>query len=203
MRLQAAFFDIGGVLEWTPPTGWQSRWEPKLNLSPGDLDRRLEPLWQKGLVGSFTEAQFEAELAQILGLDEEHLKALTDELWQEYLGTPNTELIDYFASLDSRLKTAIISNSFVGARAREEERYGFGQMCELVIYSHEVGLAKPDPKIFHLACERMAVTPTQSIFVDDVPENITAAAALGFQAILFESTSQTIHALEELLHSTS
>ncbi|MEX2626162.1 MAG: hypothetical protein WD225_04725, partial [Ilumatobacteraceae bacterium] len=47
-----------------------------------------------------------------------------DDLWAEYLGTPNTELIDYFTGLGGRVRTGILSNSFVGAREREQERYG-------------------------------------------------------------------------------
>jgi hypothetical protein len=43
------------------------------------------------------------------------------EMWEEYLGTPNVELIDWFRDLRPRYRTGIIS-SFVGAREREQER---------------------------------------------------------------------------------
>jgi putative hydrolase of the HAD superfamily len=199
MRWRAIFFDIGGVLESTPRTGWQERWEAQLALSPGELDERLAPLWLDGLIGRTTEQAVRTELAPLLDLADEQVGALMNELWQEYLGAPNTELIRYFASLRERLRTAIISNSFVGAREREEHRYGFSKMCEHIVYSHEVGIAKPDSRIFALACERLSVAPADSIFVDDVAENTAAATALGFHAILFDHTSQTISEIEAQL----
>ena len=96
------------------------------------------------------------------------LAAFMSDLWDEYLGTLNVELADYFAAIRPRYQTAIISNSFVGAREKEHERYSFGDMCDLIVYSHEVGIKKPDPRIFELACERLGIQPSEMIFLDDV-----------------------------------
>lgn len=52
------------------------------------------------------------------------------DMWDEYLGTANTELTDYLAGLRPRYRTALLSNSFVGAREREEARYGFDELTE-------------------------------------------------------------------------
>lgn len=69
-------------------------------------------------------------------------------------GTLNAELAAYFGSLRPRLQTAILSNSFVGAREREQAAYGFANLCDFIVYSHEVGIAKPDPRIYQLVCGR-------------------------------------------------
>ncbi|MGH3745350.1 MAG: HAD-IA family hydrolase, partial [Mycobacteriales bacterium] len=62
-----------------------------------------------------------------------------------------------------------------------------------LVYSHEVHLAKPDPAIYHLACERLEVEPGEVVFVDDRPENVDAAAGLGMHAFLHaDDTSATI-----------
>lgn len=49
----------------------------------------------------------------------------------------------------ARGKTAILSNSFVGAREREREQaaHGFHEMCDVIVYSHEVGCLKPEAKM--------------------------------------------------------
>ena len=52
------------------------------------------------------------------GLDEPQLEAFMADLWREYLGTANTELIEYVRQLRPRYRTGILSNSFVGARER-------------------------------------------------------------------------------------
>ena len=55
-----------------------------------------------------------------LGLDAAGVAELMDELWVEYVGRLNEELAEYFASLRPRYRTGILSNSFVGAREREQ-----------------------------------------------------------------------------------
>ena len=114
------------------------------------------------------------------------------DLWEEYLGELNVPLAAYFASLRPHFQTAILSNSFVGARGKEQERYGFGEMCDLIIYSHEEGIEKPNPQIFELTCERLGVQPGEIVFLDDAEVSVAAARELGIHAILFRETNQAI-----------
>lgn len=72
------------------------------------------------------------------------------------------------------------------------ERYHFDEMADLIIYSHEVGLAKPDPRIFTLTCERLGIQPAELVFLDDVEIHIAAARELGIHAILCRETNQAI-----------
>jgi HAD superfamily hydrolase (TIGR01509 family) len=55
-----------------------------------------------------------------------------------------------------------------------------------VVVSGEVGLMKPDPRIFQLAAERAGLAPAELLFVDDSRRNTDAAAALGFDVHLFD-----------------
>lgn len=140
-------------------------------------------------------------VATTLGLDAAQVDEMMNDVWAEYLGSPNTELIAYFAALRSRCRTGIISNSFVGARDREHARYGFGDICDVIIYSHEVGLLKPDRRIYELACRRLETTPTNVIFLDDAPANVVAARDLGMQAVLFTDTASAIGEIKAVLAS--
>lgn len=199
MAIRAVVFDIGGVLEITPKTGWDKRWERELGLAPGGLDERLMDIWRGGSLGPLTEAEVEAGVAAALGLDERRLAAFMGDLWDEYLGTLNVELRDYFASLRPRYITGILSNSFAGARRREQERYGFGDICDQIIYSHEEGMRKPEPRFYLLACERLGVAPGEMVFLDDVPQAVEAARALGIGGVLFRDNAQAIGEIEALL----
>jgi putative hydrolase of the HAD superfamily len=201
MAIRAVVFDIGGVLEITPSTGWIEKWEARLGLSSGGIAERLRTTWRGGDIGEISEEEVEKRTAEILGLEDEQIKELMRDLWEEYLGTLNVELAAYFAGLRPRYKTAIISNSFVGAREKEQERYGFGDMCDLIIYSHEVGIKKPDRRIFDLACERLGIQPSEMIFLDDVEEAVAAARELGIHAIHFKETSQAIADIEACLQA--
>lgn len=90
------------------------------------------------------------------------------EMWEQYLGVANSELIEYARGLRPRYRTGILSNSFVEAREREQDAYGFEDLVDEIVYSHEVGMCKPDPRIYELTCMRLGVGPEEMVFLDDV-----------------------------------
>lgn len=67
-----------------------------------------------------------------------------------------------------------------------------------VLVSGREGLAKPDPAIFRLAVERFGLDPRRTLFTDDSPANVRAAAALGLRTHLFRGTAGLRSALREL-----
>jgi putative hydrolase of the HAD superfamily len=192
----AVIFDIGGVLEITPPTGWEHTWAHRLALTPAQLLGRLEPIWSQGQLGTLSLPDVEPQIARALDLDQALLRALMDDLWAEYLGTLNERLATCFAALRPRYRTAILSNSFVGAREQEQTTYGFEDMCDLVVYSHEEGLKKPDPRFYEIPCQRLGVAPREAIFLDDTPACVAGAQHVGMTAITFLDTDQAIAELD-------
>lgn len=199
MTERCVLLDIGGVLEITPPTGWGARWERRLGLPSGEVNRRLADVWAAGSVGALTESQVGSRIATRLGLDDAARTAFLDDLWDQYLGTANEELIGYVRGLRGRCRLGILSNSFVGAREREERAYAFGSLVDEIVYSHEAGLLKPDPAVFALACERLATRPADCLFVDDHAPHVAAARAAGLRAVHFTGNAGTIRAIEQFL----
>ena len=197
--LHAVVFDIGGVLELTPPTGYRERWEQSLGLEPGELDQRMYEVWRGGTLGTLTAEHVQEAFVSELGMSAQDVDLFMADFWDDYLGTPNTELIDYFRDLRTRVRTGILSNSFVGAREMERERYGFEGMTEVIVYSHEVGMGKPDPAIYRLVCGRLDVEPENAVFVDDREGALAGARAIGMKAVLFRDNAQVIAELEEFL----
>ena len=167
MAIRAVVFDIGGVLEITPDLGVTELWETRLRLPAGELGKRMHDAWAGGSVGTVTEDDVHQAITDRLGLDGPQLAAFLADHWREYLGTANTELIEYARRLRPRYRTGILSNSFVGAREREQAAYGFEDLVDVIIYSHECGMSKPDPGIYALACKRLRVEPAQMVFIDD------------------------------------
>ena len=192
MVVRAVVFDIGGVLEITPSLGVPEKWERKLGLQPGELGERTHRVWEAGAIGTISEDDVQRSIGELLGLDEAQVDAFMEDIWTEYLGTLNVELTEYFRGLRPRYRTAILSNSFVGACSRERERYHFDEMTDLIVYSHEVGMSKPDRRIYELTCERLGVRPEEMIFLDDTEWAVDGARAIGIQAVLFEDNAQTI-----------
>jgi putative hydrolase of the HAD superfamily len=197
--IRAVILDIGGVLEYTPPTGHTAAWEAELGLAEGELDRRMLDVWRGGSLGTISEEEVHAAIVARLGLSPADLDRFLAGVWEEYLGSPNTELVAWFAGLRPRYRTGIVSNSFVGARERESERYGFEDLTDTIVYSHEVGVAKPDPAIYLLACDRLGVRPEEVVFLDDREPAVEGARAVGMSAVLYRDNAQAIGEVERLL----
>jgi epoxide hydrolase-like predicted phosphatase len=203
MSMQAVIFDIGGIFEITPRSGWADAWESRLRLAPGELNQRMEDAWRGGEVGAITEADVRQTASERLGLDVRQLAEFMADLWRDYLGTANTELIEYARGLRPRYLTGILSNSFVGAREREQAAYGFEDLVDGIVYSHECGLRKPDPRSYALICELLGVAPADAVFLDDLPANVDGARQAGLQAVLYRDNAQAIGEIETLLNRRS
>lgn len=214
--IKAVVSDIGGVFELEPlgrdPTArfpeMIADWERRLHLPPGELHARRKAMnrffdtsGKDGELGTLSQAEWQAGLRQFIGLTPAQLEAFVEDFWKTYLGDPNPELVAYFRLLRPRYRTALLSNSFDGAREREQDRYHFADMVDFIIYSHEVGLAKPDPRIYALTSQRLGVQPHEIVFLDDAERNVAAAEASGFHTILYQNTAQAIAEIERCLQA--
>jgi len=105
--------------------------------------------------------------------------------------TLNEQMLAWVRALqDAGLKTAILSN--MGADLLRYMRQEFGWLAHFNhhTWSCELGMVKPDPRIYLHTCEKLGVAPDEAIFLDDKPENIEAAAKVGIHAILFKNVEQ-------------
>jgi len=218
VAIRVVVFDIGGILEVIPDGGdptrlfpqMMSRWEARMGTPAGELERRLLEMderqrltYKDDEIGARSEAQWIAGLRQATGWDEPTLDAFMQDFWDIYCGNPNPELYAYLASLRPRYRTALLSNSGDGARREEEKRYHFSELVERAIYSHEEGVAKPDPRIYAIACEKLGVQPDEMVFLDDVERNVTAASEYGIHAILYRDNAQAIAEIDACLAAHS
>jgi putative hydrolase of the HAD superfamily len=203
VTIRAVVFDIGGVLEYADDESWLTSWSADLNLTPDELSARLGRVDPHGqiTIGEWTEAQYVQRYRDVLGFPEEDTERFVETMWDWYCGELDQQMFEFAANLRPAYRTAILSNSADGARREEQARYGFEQLVDEIVYSHEVGLAKPDSRIYDLTCRRLGVQPEEVAFLDDVPENVEAARAVGWHALLHEDTPASIATLEALLLS--
>jgi putative hydrolase of the HAD superfamily len=110
------------------------------------------------------------------------------------------ELVEYVRGLRPQFKTALLSNAWDDLRIALEGQWSILNAFDEVIISAEVGLAKPDPRVFHLALERLGVKPTEAVFVDDFLHNVEGARAVGMKAIHFRNSEQARADLGALLN---
>jgi putative hydrolase of the HAD superfamily len=155
-----------------------------------DLLRQLER-------GEVTEEEFSPRFGALLGV-----KDTTDLPQRLFAGVgPDEPMVEAVKrAKGAGVKTGLISNSW-GDRG-QYDRDSFPLMFDAVVISGEVGLNKPDPEIFRLGAERVALPPEECVFVDDLQENCDGAEAVGMTAILHRGAEGTVPELERLLGVT-
>ncbi len=142
--------------------------------------------------GELDEAAFEPPFAELLGLADSD--GLIDRLFGG-LGPDEAMIGAVRAARAGGVKTGLISNSWgLGIYDRAPV-----DLFDETVISGDVGLHKPQPEIYTMACERLGVEPGDCVFVDDLRENITGAEAVGMTAILHRDSAATVERLEELL----
>jgi putative hydrolase of the HAD superfamily len=90
--------------------------------------------------------------------------------------------VELLTSLRSRFRLAALSNSNELHWERNSRELGVTGLFEVAISSHQIGLRKPDSRIYLAALDRLGVSPDGVMFFDDVHENVVAAAELGIRA---------------------
>jgi putative hydrolase of the HAD superfamily len=149
--------------------------------------------------GEVSDEEFERTLASLLvGVDGGPVSA--DRLLQRMFATSalDDDMLDLIRQLrGSGLRTSLLSNSW-GADGGYP-RHLFGDLFDDVVISAEVGMRKPEERIFRLATDRLGLSAAECVFVDDTEGNILAARALGFAAVYHQSPAATRTELLALL----
>ena len=119
--------------------------------------------------------------------------------WERMLREPIHETVELVGALRDRghrlyALTNWSAETFPVARTR----YAFLNWFEDIVVSGEVGLAKPDRRIFELTIDRCGLTPGSTIYIDDVPSNVEVARHLGLHALRFETPQKLRADLERL-----
>lgn len=116
-----------------------------------------------------------AELAWLIGADVASWTVYQDEVWA---------LAAAFRAAGGRI--AFLSNSGPEVMARVRADHPLEARFDAVVISCEVGLAKPDPRIFRLCLDRLGLAAGSALFVDDRADNVEAAAAVGLRTLHFD-----------------
>ena len=184
--IKAIIFDVGGVLIRTQSRAGREKWAAKFGIDSWDFENfvfRSESGVQSEL-GQKSVKEHWQWLAEHFSLTEASLV----EMRRDFFGGDalNQPLVEYVKRLrGAGYATGILSNFGDNARTIWSEVYPFIDYFDGIIISSEVGVMKPDPKIYHLAAESVGVKPAEALFIDDFMQNVEGARAVGMQAIHF------------------
>jgi putative hydrolase of the HAD superfamily len=84
-------------------------------------------------------------------------------------------------------------------RLRQDELRAVLARFSAVIESSKVGVRKPEPRFYEIACETVNVQPDECVFLDDLGINLKPAAAMGMQTIKVANSTQALTELSQVL----
>ena len=132
-------------------------------------------------------------MGEALHLSDEELVDFQKEFWAGDRIDP--KLVEFIRALRPSYQTALLSNAWSDIREAAGTRFQFLDAFDVVIFSAEVKLAKPDARIYTHLLDLLGIAPCEAVFVDDFIENIEAAESLGIHAIHFKSQEQVLREL--------
>ena len=116
------------------------------------------------------------------------------EIWQELFSVNETGRGLFDKAASSGVAVYTLSNiAHYHVRAIENNWNGFFDAATGLFMSYEMGVRKPDSRIYEMVLEKLGAPGDQCFFIDDLPENIAAARAAGIQARHFVAeTHETV-----------
>lgn len=201
MDFRAVLFDLGGVVVGSPLHAIAS-YERELGLPTGVVNRVVvgagpTGAWSRLERGELTLEPFFAAFERDCAAAGVVLSARTLMARVAAAIVPRPAMLEAIRRIRaSGLAAAAVTNNWV---TEEESTRAVHPHFDLVVESAVEGVRKPDPRIFHLACERLGIGPAQAVFLDDIGANVKAARALGMATIKVDDPDVALAELERLL----
>jgi putative hydrolase of the HAD superfamily len=205
--IEAVIWDFGGVLTSSPFEAF-NRHEAERGL-PKDFIRSINAtnpdtnawaLFERNEIGL---AEFDEMFAREAAARGHELRGR--DVVELLSGDIRPEMVEALKRCKARVKVGCITNNVAAgegagmARGADKAR----QVAEImalfdhVVESSKIGIRKPDPRIYLLACEMLGVDPARSVYLDDLGINLKPAAALGMKTIKVLAPAQALAELAE------
>ncbi|MEW6717796.1 MAG: HAD family phosphatase [Chloroflexota bacterium] len=199
MTIQAIFWDLGGVILRTEDPTPRQELAAKLGISRKDLIYLVfeSPQGRMAQLGKITPDELWETVRAELKIPPEEMARVQEAYWGG--DVLDSDLVGYIRSLKGDYRTALLSNAWSDLRQVIHNHWHIDDAFDEMIISAELGLMKPDPGIYRLALEHLAVQPERSVFIDDMLENVEGARAVGMQAVHFRNREQALEDLSNIL----
>lgn len=194
-EIKAVVFDCGGVLFSIDRSPLYEYLKQTLYLEPEEqraLFKSLKAYYGQG----GDEKTFFLNVAKSKGV---HLS----QEWFDKLEQIKTQLFKEVPGMKDLVKkvqyqgyqTTMLSN-ISAYQAQTVRKLGYYDLFFPVILSYEVGVDKPNPHAYLILLEKLELSSHEILFIDDKPENVDSAKALGIDSILFQNLEQLVKELQ-------
>ena len=201
MSIRAVIVDLGGVIVRTEYQAPRQHLAEEFGMDYEDIEKIVFGGGPNGsaaraTVGELTEEAHWLNVMKVLKQPAAEYERIRAEFFAGDI--IDRDFLEFLKSLKPKYKVGLISNAWSGLRPfiiREK----FDDVFHHMTISAEVGIAKPEAKIFQMALDQLQVKAKEAIFVDDVRENIEACEKIGMKGIQFKDAESAIQQLKALL----
>jgi HAD superfamily hydrolase (TIGR01509 family) len=202
MKIRAVCLSVGEILvKLEGREACAAEWEALKQLPPGSVGRALwgGEWWREYIVGKRAVDSYHRAVAEVLGMryPDEVMRFIEDYYADEQMDNAILALV---AKLRPRYRVGLVSDA--GPEQQIQLLHKFGLDTRVAFDDHLIsgiiGVAKPSPIIFQLACERLGVVPKEAVMVDTAPQNVEAARSVGMHGIRYvgyPAFMEELHAL--------
>ena len=209
--IRAVLFDFGGVILSSPFEAF-NRYEQEAGL-PSDIIRTINAAapdtnaWARFERGEVSVEVFKTLFEQEAA--ERGFSVDAQRVVDSLRGVVRPTMVEALRRCSARFKTAMLTNNFAppgGERGTSAMVDGDGRsldeihaLFDEIVESSVVGVRKPEPRFYEIACERLAVAPNECVFLDDLGVNLKPARAMGMQTIKVVDPAIAIEELEHIV----
>jgi putative hydrolase of the HAD superfamily len=192
LALRAVIFDYGRVLTGPPDPAARAALLRITGLAADRFDSLDWADRQAYDEGKLTGLGFWRKLVRDAGLNlgESAIEELN--LWDARMWTTECPaMLAWQLAIKQRgLLTAIVSNMGDSVLERMEREFAWLSRFDVLVWSYQLRVAKPDPAIYRYALEKLGTRPEEILFLDDRPANVEAAVAMGMKGLVFTTVEK-------------
>ena len=186
--IKAIIFDLGGVLFTNGTKKFIKNLSAKYDLNPEKVKDMVD-----GEIGSqYREAKITRDKFWKTVREKLNITESADELESAWIN--GYELIkgtkDIILELAKKHRVYYLSDNVRERIEKLNSKYKFLDLFEDGIFSHEVGVRKPNPEIYKLALKKAMVNPNEAVFIDDKSHFLEPARQIGITTFLFTSPEE-------------
>jgi putative hydrolase of the HAD superfamily len=196
--IKAIGFDWGGVISGSPGREFDKQVSQLLGVTPDEFQKTYFSMNELINNGVLEKEDFWRLLLRKFGKEEKYDEF--EEVRKNYQDKKqiNQEVIQLVDDLrNNRYKVGLLTNNTSDARKRFKD-LGVLTHFDCVIISAEVGLSKPDARIFELFTKQMGVNPQELVFIDDSENSLKNADEVGYTPVLYTGYEDLVKTLQQL-----
>ncbi len=178
---------------------YRHAWDDRLQLPRGSVERVVHgsPSWRQAQVNQLSLDDYWQDVAQQLKLDTDSLTSLQADYFKG--DSLDNELIELIRSLKAEgVSIGLLSND-ASSLWEKLQRLQIADLFDPLVISADIGVMKPAPEAYQAVLSQLDLLPEQVFFVDDMPDNISGANAVGMRGILYQTGMNLREVLETQL----